>query len=41
MLPHEPHWYTARESNEHLLFEMLSWFDTYVKGAPARPASQP
>ena len=41
MLPHEPHWYTARESNEHLLFEMLSWFDTYVKGAPARSVSQP
>jgi dipeptidyl aminopeptidase/acylaminoacyl peptidase len=36
MLPHEPHWYTARESNEHLIFEMLNWFDTYVKNAPKR-----
>ncbi len=38
MLPHEPHWYTARESNEQLVFEMLRWFDAYVKNAPsARP----
>lgn len=36
MLPHEPHWYTARESNEHEVFEMLSWFDKYVKDAPAQ-----
>jgi dipeptidyl aminopeptidase/acylaminoacyl peptidase len=36
MLPHEPHWYTARESNEHLVAEMLAWFDKYVKNAPAR-----
>jgi dipeptidyl aminopeptidase/acylaminoacyl peptidase len=33
MLPFEPHWYTARESNEQLLYEMLHWFDTYVKNA--------
>jgi dipeptidyl aminopeptidase/acylaminoacyl peptidase len=38
MLPHEPHWYTARESNEHLVAEMLSWFDKYVKNAGPRPA---
>lgn len=36
MLPHEPHWYTAAESNEHLVAEMLRWFDKYVKNAPAR-----
>jgi dipeptidyl aminopeptidase/acylaminoacyl peptidase len=36
MLPHEPHWYTARESNEHLVAEMLAWFDKYVKNADAR-----
>jgi dipeptidyl aminopeptidase/acylaminoacyl peptidase len=36
MLPHEPHWYAARESNEQLVFEMLRWFDKYVKNAPAR-----
>jgi len=34
MLPHEPHWYTALESNEQLVSEMLTWFDTYVKNAP-------
>ncbi len=36
MLPYEPHWYTARESNEHFVSEMLSWFDRYVKDAPPR-----
>jgi dipeptidyl aminopeptidase/acylaminoacyl peptidase len=34
MLPHEPHWYTAMESNEQLVYEMLRWFDKYVKNAP-------
>ncbi|MGZ3769484.1 MAG: prolyl oligopeptidase family serine peptidase [Bdellovibrio sp.] len=33
MLPHEPHWYTARESNEQEVYEMLNWFDTHVKNA--------
>jgi dipeptidyl aminopeptidase/acylaminoacyl peptidase len=37
MLPHEPHWYTAMESNEQLVYEMLRWFDKYVKNAPPRP----
>jgi dipeptidyl aminopeptidase/acylaminoacyl peptidase len=37
MLPHEPHWYTAMESNEQLVFEMLRWFDKYVRNAPPRP----
>jgi dipeptidyl aminopeptidase/acylaminoacyl peptidase len=36
MLPHEPHWYTALESNEQLVAEMLTWFDRYVKNAPPR-----
>lgn len=35
MLPYEPHWYAARESNEQLIYEMLRWFDKYVKEAPA------
>lgn len=35
MLPHEPHWYTAMESNEQLVYEMVRWFDMYVKNAPA------
>jgi dipeptidyl aminopeptidase/acylaminoacyl peptidase len=33
MLPHEPHWYTAMESNEQQVYEMLTWFDRYVKNA--------
>ncbi len=36
MLPHEPHWYTAMESNEQLIAEMIRWFDKYVKSAPPR-----
>ncbi len=39
MLPHEPHWYTALESNEQQIFEMLRWFDKYVKNAPASPTT--
>ena len=39
MLPHEPHWYTALESNAQEVYEMLNWFDTYVKPAkPVKPA---
>jgi dipeptidyl aminopeptidase/acylaminoacyl peptidase len=33
MLPHESHGYEARESVEHTLFEMMAWFDKYVKNA--------
>ncbi len=36
VLPHEPHWYTALESNEQEVFEMVQWFDKYVKNAPPR-----
>jgi len=40
LLPHEPHWYTARESNEQEVYEMLRWFDKYVKDAkPVAPGS--
>ena len=38
MLPHGPHWYSAMESNEQLAYEMLRWFDKYVKDAPPRAA---
>lgn len=31
ILPHEAHGYRARESVEHTLFEMMAWFDRYVK----------
>jgi dipeptidyl aminopeptidase/acylaminoacyl peptidase len=36
ILPHEPHWYSAMESNEQLIYEMIRWFDKYVKNAPAK-----
>lgn len=36
MLPLESHGYAARESVEHTLYEMLSWFDKYVKNAKPR-----
>ena len=36
MLPHEPHWYSAVESNQQLVAEMIRWFDKYVKKAPTR-----
>jgi dipeptidyl aminopeptidase/acylaminoacyl peptidase len=31
MLPHESHGYRARESLHHMLWEQLTWLDTYVK----------
>jgi len=36
MLPHESHGYSARESTEHTLYEMVTWFDKYVKNAKPR-----
>lgn len=36
MLPLESHGYVARESTEHTLYEMLNWFDKYVKNAKPR-----
>ena len=39
VLPHEPHWYTALESNEQEIYEMVRWFDKYVKDAPAPNAN--
>ena len=35
-LPFESHGYAARESTEHVLYEMISWFDNHVKNAPPR-----
>ena len=40
VLPFESHGYQAMESTEHVLYEMLSWFDTYVKQAPPRTKVQ-
>jgi dipeptidyl aminopeptidase/acylaminoacyl peptidase len=36
MLPYESHGYRAKESIEHVLYEMLTWFDRYVKNAKPR-----
>ncbi|HLA95453.1 MAG TPA: prolyl oligopeptidase family serine peptidase, partial [Pyrinomonadaceae bacterium] len=38
MLPLESHGYSAKESVEHTLFEMVDWFDKYVKNAKPRTA---
>ena len=35
-LPNEAHGYAARESVLHTLYEMVSWFDRYVKNAGPR-----
>ena len=40
VLPSEPHWYSARESNEQVVYEMLRWFDKYVKNRGADQSSQ-
>jgi dipeptidyl aminopeptidase/acylaminoacyl peptidase len=40
MLPLESHGYAAKESVEHTLFEMINWFDKYVKNAPPRAQKQ-
>jgi dipeptidyl aminopeptidase/acylaminoacyl peptidase len=40
MLPLESHGYSARESTEHVLHEMLNWFDKHVKNAPPRTQEQ-
>ena len=38
MLPHEAHGYRAQETTEHVLYEMINWFDKYVKNAKPRVA---
>ena len=40
MLPFEAHGYSGRESIDHVLHEMLTWFDKYVKNAPPRATSR-
>lgn len=40
MLPLEAHGYAAKESTEHVLWEMINWFDRYVKNAPPRVKNQ-
>ena len=36
MLPLEAHGYAAKESTGHTLYEMIQWFDKYVKNAKPR-----
>jgi dipeptidyl aminopeptidase/acylaminoacyl peptidase len=36
MLPLEAHGYSAKESTEDVLYEMVNWFDKYVKNAKPR-----
>jgi dipeptidyl aminopeptidase/acylaminoacyl peptidase len=39
-LPLEAHGYAGRETIEHVLYEMINWFDKYVKNAPVRTPKQ-
>ena len=38
-LPSEAHGYSARESTEHVLWEMINWFDKWVKKAEPVPGA--
>lgn len=38
-LPHEAHGYAGRESNLHVVAEMVDWMDKYVKNAAPRAAA--
>jgi dipeptidyl aminopeptidase/acylaminoacyl peptidase len=38
MLPFESHGYQAKESIEHVLYEMISWLNRFVKNASPRAA---
>ncbi|HEX4901137.1 MAG TPA: prolyl oligopeptidase family serine peptidase [Pyrinomonadaceae bacterium] len=39
-LPLEAHGYASRETIEHVLYEMITWFDKHVKNAPPRTKEQ-
>ncbi len=40
LLPHESHGYAARESIMHMLYEMDTWLETYVKKVNNPPSTQ-
>ncbi len=40
MLPLESHGYAAKQSTEHVLYEMIAWFDKDVKNAKPRAQRQ-
>jgi dipeptidyl aminopeptidase/acylaminoacyl peptidase len=39
-LPHEAHGYSARESIDHTLYEMVAWFDKHVKNASSQATAE-
>jgi dipeptidyl aminopeptidase/acylaminoacyl peptidase len=39
-LPYEAHGYAARETIEHVLFEMISWFERFVKDVQPKNSSK-
>lgn len=39
-LPYEAHGYAARETTEHVLYEMISWFERFVRDVPPKPGSK-
>ncbi len=41
MLPHESHGYRGRESIMHMLWEMDTWLEKYVKNRPATSETKP
>jgi len=38
-LPYEAHGYLGRETTEHVVWEMITWFDRWVKNAPPKTPS--
>jgi dipeptidyl aminopeptidase/acylaminoacyl peptidase len=40
MLPAEAHGCQARETIERVLYEMIAWFDKYVRGAEPRVSTE-
>jgi dipeptidyl aminopeptidase/acylaminoacyl peptidase len=38
-LPFEAHGYQARETTEHVLWEMISWYDKWVKNTGTQTAA--
>jgi dipeptidyl aminopeptidase/acylaminoacyl peptidase len=39
-IPYEAHGYAAAESNKHVITEMLTWLDKYVKNAGPKPPTE-
>ncbi len=39
-LPYEAHGYLARETTEHVLYEMINWFERFVRDVQPKPGSK-